>query len=355
MTTASFIERSHPEFRQDHQPDDLDPSPSAGTALEDQLRDTAVRIDAYRRARQPVPSENAWVREWPGLGSQKTYSKLLRGDFSAIAVAAKLPDYRGVLAAVSTQVRTRSVEELYEDLGGAQAVMLAALRLMHHHGKDRLILIEGGSGSGKTSSIDLLEASCASGSTIYRIDANETWKSQRVAMRSMLRALHVHESKIPAVTGEMMELLKSTIRERGRVTFAIDEAHHVSGTVLNLFKTLLNESEMLLILAGMATLLQKLRAAASEEAKQLIHNRLFCRVLLSGPDESGAREFLERRLHITSTWKRTTLQAIASQAVHAGHWSFLRRLCDQLATAGTSEPTDADLLGAARTAAMEIA
>ena len=350
MTT--YLERSHPEFRSDL-PDEAESSPT--TALENQLRDTAQKIDAYRRARQPVPSENAWVREWPGLGSQKTFSKILRGDFAGIAVAAKVPDYRGVLAAVGTQVRARSFEELYEDLGGAQDVMLASLRLMHHHGKDRLIMVEGGSGSGKTSSIDLLASSCASGTTIYRLDANETWKSQRVAMRAMLRAMHLQEAKIPVITGEMMELLKSTISDRGRVMFAIDEAHHVSGTVLNLFKTLLNETEMLLILAGMATLLQKLRAAASEEAKQLFQNRLFCRVQLGGPDEEGTRKFLQRRITGHQDWKRSTLQAIAGQAAHAGYWAFLRRLVDQLATAGTTEPSDADLLGAAKTAAMEIA
>lgn len=345
--TPTFIESSHPEFLAEQR--------EAQDALETQLRSTATQIDTYRKTRRPVPSDRAWVREWPGLGSPKTWSKILDGDFAGISAAAKLPDYRGVLAAVAAQTKSRSAEELYDDLAGAQAVTLASLRLMHHYGKDRLILIEGGSGSGKTSSLDLLQASGASGSTIYRLDANETWKSQRVAMRAMLRVMRVQEANIPVVTGEMMELLKATLRDKGRVIFAIDEAHHVGGCVLNLFKSLLNETEMLLILAGMATLLQKLRAAASEEAKQLIHNRLFSRVVLAGPDRDGVREFLSRRLQMSPDWKVATLDQIAAAAVHAGHWSFLRRLVDQLATAGTDNPTDADLLGAAVTAAKEIA
>lgn len=347
----TYIERSHPEYKADHASKPHTPP----SDIEIQLYDVGQKIENYRRARHPVTSENAWVREWPGLGSQKTYSKILRTDYTGINVAAKLPDYRGVLAALTAATKSRAAEQLYEDLGGAQAVMLAALRLMHHHGKDRLILVEGGSGSGKTSCLDLLCSGGSGGSTIYRLDANETWKSHRVAMRAMLRALRVQEAKIPTVTGEMMELLKETIRERGRITIALDEAHHVSGAVLNLFKTLLNETEMLLILAGMATLLQKLRAAASEEAKQLIHNRLFCRISLAGPDAHGAKEFLDRRLAIRGAWKQGTLSTIAAMATSSGHWSFLRRLVDQLTTAGTTEPTDADLLGAGQIAAREIA
>lgn len=346
-THPSFIEASHPEFLAEQR--------EAQESMETQLRDTALQIDSYRQARRPVPSDRAWVREWPGLGSPKTWSAILSNDFRNISPAAKLPDYQGVLAAVAAQTKSRAAEELYEDLGGAQAVILGALRLMHHHGKDRLILIQGGSGSGKTSSLDLLQSSGASGSAIYRMDANETWKSQRVAMRAMLRSMHVQEAKIPTVTGEMMEKLKEVIREKGRVIIAIDEAHHVGGCVLNLFKTLLNDTEMLLILAGMDTLLHKLRAAASEEAKQLIHNRLFCRVQLAGPDEAGVKNFLSRRLRMEPTWKAATLANIAGMAAHCGNWSFLRRLVDQLATGGTTEPTDADLLGAAQTAAREIA
>jgi type II secretory pathway predicted ATPase ExeA len=347
MIRTPFIESSHPEFQAEQA--------EAQESLKTQLREVAGNLESYRRTLRPVPSENAWVREWPALGSQKTWSKILRTDMDGINIAAKLTDYRGVLAAVQAQSRKRAAEELYDDLGGAQEVTLATLRLMHHHGKDRMILIEGGSGSGKTSSLDLLSVSAASGSSIYRMDANEAWKSQRVAMRSMLRALGLSEAKIPSVTGEMMETLISTIKGKGRIVIAIDEAHHVSGTVLNLFKSLLNETEMLLILAGMSTLFEKLRTAASEEAKQLIHNRLFQRVKLGGPNKDGAREFLSRRLGMESAWKENTLNHLVETARHCGHWSYLRRVVDQLHTNGITEPTDAEMLHAGQAAAREIA
>lgn len=343
--SITFAEASHPEFRAEQR-----------EALEAQLTAAAHQIEGYRKARHPSPSDRSWVREWPGLGSAKTWSKILKGDLDEISIEAKLPDYRGVLAALAAQRKNYAAEELYDDLAGAQAVTLAALRLMHHHGKDRLIMIQGGSGSGKTSALDLLARSEGSGSMV-RIEANDTWKSERVAMHDILRALGESEDtiKILGTTGDRLEMILTILHRRGRITLAVDEAHHCTGRVLNLFKTLLNRTEVLLIMAGMATLLQKLRAAASEESKQLIHNRLFCSVHMSGPDESGAAEFLKRRLQVPGHWKKTTLQKIAEVSRHCGHWSFLRRIVDHLTTAGTSDPDDSDLMAAATSAAGEIA
>ena len=345
----NFLEHSHPEHAAD-----LAAAREQADSLESQLLATSRQIEGYRQARRPVPSDRAWCREWPGLGSPKTLALILAGDLSTVSAAAKLPHYRGVLSALASQTKAYAAEELYEDLAGAQEVCLAALRLMHHHGKDRLILIEGGSGSGKTSALDVLAAGEGSGSMI-RLEADETWKSNRVAMYHLLTALGVPDAEIPAPTGERLDKLIAVVSRRGRVIIALDEAHHVTGAVLNLCKTLLNRTEALLILAGMKTLLQKLRASASEEAKQLIHNRLFSRVTLAGPDAEGAREFLTRRLKVPGGWKAATVAALVQAAAHAGHWSYLRRVVDQLLTAGLADPTDADLLAAGHTATKEIA
>jgi type II secretory pathway predicted ATPase ExeA len=325
-------------------------------ALAAQLLATAREIDGYRKARGRDISDRAWCKEWPGLGSPKTWAKILKGDLTDISVESKLPEYRGALAAVSAQRKSYAAEELYDDLAGAQAVKLAALRMMHHHGKDRLLLIQGGSGSGKTSALDLLARGEATGSMI-QIEANDTWKSERVAMHDLLRGLGQSEEVIQqlATTGDRLEAILAILSRRGRVLLAIDEAHHCTGRVLNLCKTLLNRTECLLIMAGMATLLQKLRASASEESKQLIHNRLFCSVRLHAPDVEGARQFLRRRLRIEEAWKPSTLTRITEDARHLGDWSYLRRVVDHLITSGIQQPDDADLMAAAAAAAREIA
>lgn len=345
----TYIEQSHPEHAAE-----VAEAREAAASLETQLIAVARQIEGYRQARRPVPSDRAWAREWPALGSAKTWALITAGDLATVSAAAKLPHYRGVLSALAAQTKAYAAEELYEDLAGAQEVCLAAQRLLHHHGKDRLILIEGGSGSGKTSALDVLAAGEGSGSMI-RLEADETWKSNRVAMFHLLASLGVPAPEIPSPTGERLDKLIAVVTRRGRIIIALDEAHHVTGAVLNLCKTLLNRTEAMLILAGMKTLLQKLRATASEEAKQLIHNRLFARVILAGPDPDGAREFLTRRLRVPGGWKPATLATLAGAAAHAGHWSYLRRVVDQLAAAGITEPTDSDLLAAGHTATREIA
>lgn len=313
------------------------------------------KIDVQRKLRHPVPSDRQWVKSWPGLGSAKTWGKILRGDLDGMDIAARIPAYRAVLATLSAEIAERQAEELYPDLAGAEEVTLESLRLMHHEGKDRLILVEGGSGSGKTSCLDLLERGEAAGS-MRRVEANEAWKSLRVAMGDILKAYGQGGDKkpLPASTGERMDLLIEVIGRSGKTFLAVDEAHHATGAVLNLFKTLLNRTDCLLILAGMNTLFLKLRIAASEEAKQLIHNRLFARIVLGTPDAEGVRVFLSRRLGAVGAWKKSTLVEISSLAANAGHWSFVRRVADHLQTQGISSPDDADLMGAAQTANHEI-
>jgi hypothetical protein len=345
---TNYMEMSHPEQRGEMQ--------EMEASLGEQLIAVAREIDAHRDAAEK--SQNAWCKMWSRLGAQKAYSQILKGDLSEVAVAKRLPDFRAVLAAIRAQVGSTGAEPLYGDLPGAEAVTLATLRIMHHEGKDRLILVLGGSGSGKTSALEVLAAEGAGGSRLIRLEADESWKSPRAALRRMLIAAGCPRNDVPGAKGEMLEELIHLLNLSGRCILAVDEAHHVSGTVLNLFKTLLNRTSARIILAGMNTLFAKLRANASEEATQLIHNRLFERVDLTGPDADTARMFLSRRLGGDGGWKAGTLAGICGVAKNCGHWSFLRRIVDQLRSSGTTAAhaaSDADLMAAADAARREIA
>ncbi len=190
-----------------------------------------------------------------------------------------------------------------------------------------------------------------------RLEANESWKSLRVAMGDILKAYGEGTDKypLPVSTGDRMDLLIKIIRNSGKTILAVDEGHHATGAVLNLLKTLMNRTQVRVIVAAVPTLFLKLRIAASEESKQLIHNRLFARIALGTPDAEGVRTFLCRRLDVKGQWKDSTLKAISAAATNAGHLSFVRRVADHLATHGISQPDDADLMGAKETALMEIA
>lgn len=344
---ATFIEASHPEFAKEQR--------EARDTYAAQLMEVARAIETHRLASQPERSQNRWVREWSSLGSQKTYSLILAGELDDIAVEKKLPEYRAVLSAIRANPDRLLEETLYEDVPGAQAVLLNAMRLVRHEGKDRFMSVEGGSGSGKTSSLQLL-VRVGVGVKIYLTDANETWKSTDVVIRRLLRLFGVPDADITKDRGEMLEKLKSTIRNQGKILLAIDEAHHISGSVINVLKDLLNGTDLRLILAGIDTLFRKLKKNAREEAMQLFHNRLFARIVLAGPDKEWAGEFISRRMGLAAaSWKDGTLAAISTVASYCGFWAFTRRLVDQLKASGISSPGDADLMKAVENAKIEVA
>lgn len=104
----------------------------------------------------------------------------------------------------------------------------------------------------------------------------------------------------------------------------------------------------------MDTLFSKLRASASEEATQLIHNRLFEKIHLRSPDADYARLFLSRRLDQDPGWNGSTLNKLCDASRDCGHWSFLRNVVDQLHASGIQSPTDADLVAASDSARLKI-
>lgn len=341
---STFAAMSHPEAREEIAANDR----QAHIAI---LSELGQKIDALRKLHQPQPSDRQWVKKWAGLGSAKTWAKILRDDFEGMDVASKIPAYRSVLATLTAEMQETEKEELYDDLAGAEEVTLAALRLLHHHGKDRLIVVEGGSGSGKTSSLDIIEKGVGAGNCI-RLDADETWKSPRAALGAFLKALGVSQDKMPASKADRLDMVRNRLGER-RVFILLDEGHECTASVLNIIKTLLNQTGALFIVAGVGTVLQKLRASAAEEAMQLYHNRLFARIKLGTPDAEGIANFLTRRLGTQGKWKISTLKAISASAANAGHWSFIRRICDHLRTQGISDPDDTDLMAARESAFSE--
>lgn len=351
-----FMDRSHPEYRRDQA--ELEGQAAAAASLE--LIATAKLIDAFREVRRKRPSDRAWVQQWPGLGSAKVWSKVLRGLTDGIDCEKRLTHYKGVLAALRANIEDRGREDLYADLyadlSHAEVASLATLRLLHHHGKDRLIIIEGTSGSGKTSILNLLKDGEVSGA-YHGTEADDTWSTTRNACHALLTMLG-HGSvnqPIPHEKQARLNLLIEAIRGKGRILIAIDEAHHCTGPVLNLFKTILNRTDAMIILAGMDTLFQKLRAAHSEEAKQLYHNRLFARIALTTPAPEDVRLFLARRLHCThqgEVWKAGTVRRICTTSTHLGMWSFVRKTVDNMIDLGCTgeDADDASLLTAAEEA-----
>ena len=344
-TPPSFTDKSHPESRGQQ-----------ADAAEGELCRVAHQINSIRNARRNRPSDRAFVREWPGLGSAKTWAKIIREDTGGMNCAKHLVAYRGVLSALQADIVKRGEEELYEDLSAAEAASLAVLRLLHHHGKNRFIHIEGGTGAGKTSLLKIVKRGVAAGS-IVSMDASIAWKSTGAAMDYMLKALGEGSDKSPLPHGIAAKLDKliEVLQRRGRVILWIDEAHHLTASVINLIITLLNQTSCSFVLAGIHTLFAKLKALAAEEANQLFKNRMFVHIRLSTPSVDDTLKFLARRLNCEPHWKNATVDQIRSLCTHGGLMACLRNAVDSLLEDGFegSQVDDATLLSAV-TAAAEV-
>jgi hypothetical protein len=323
MNDMSYLEMSHPERRAEETEAARETAETRAARVA-ALYATAKEIRVYQEQMKPVPSDKAFVSQYPALGSTTTYQKL-RDAAEERAPDVWLPKYQGVLSSLRLAAMAAPADEIYEDMLPAQAIGDATQRLLLAHGKDRLVVVEGCSGSGKTEGMRLVAKRL--GGAMVIVDADDTWRSPRVALQDILRALGVGEC--PGTTVECRDMLIRMFIDRQYI-IAIDEGHHMCATTLNMIKLFINRSPVKFIVAAQATLWRKLTAIASEEAMQLLHNRMHTRVRLAAPTADDAGKFLARRLGISKDLPHGMVAETARQAAGNGHYSFLRRVADHL-------------------------
>lgn len=346
---GAFLERSHPEYRAEN-----NAAPEIGADIMDdeaaqaaRLAGIANQIRAWQEAQRPKISNEAMVRRFPGLGSTKTYRRLCDGDFDGLVVVNHLARLNGVWNQIELARAAAPEEEIYEDITPAMNTGLAIAGAIPQTGQTRLVVIEGPTGSGKTQSLRLAAKRYAG--NVAWCEATEGWGSLNAALGDMLVATRAHHGDdMPAGNAARLGALVAALRAR-KLTLLIDEGHHMTAATLNVLKTLINQTPVVIIIAGIDTLWRKLTNRSWEEAKQLLLNRLYERVRLGPPAESDAARFVERRLHghLAADWKKA-LPTVCQCAAIGGYWAFLRRLCDVL-LADVSDPLGAnDLAIAAR-------
>jgi hypothetical protein len=317
--TVSFIEASHPQH--------VEESTS-------ELLQLAQNIRAYQDRTSPRLSDEAMVRHFPGLGSTKTYRRLRDGDTSSLVIDTQLQKYRGVWAQIESATGIDGREELYPDLTPTFEVFQAAGGVFSQRGKERFILVEGPTGSGKTSAISVI-ASRFPGQ-VFVVEANETWASPMAMTADILVALGIfseqqaRDGELPRSLAERLALIVGRMSSK-RLMLAIDEGHHGGAAMLNLIKTLLNKTESWVLLACIDTLWKKLAAKYWEEAMQVIFNRMFERVRLAPPSADDVLMFLPRRVEALKTvaWEKAISTIVASARFHGG-FAFLRRMAEHL-------------------------
>lgn len=291
------------------------------------LRNWARSIRAWQKSRQSRLSDEALIRRYPALGSTKTYKRILAGDTRELRVEDWAEKYRSVVAQIDAESLSATATELYDDLEPTRLVRAAVQNLVRSFGIERLVVIQGDTGCGKTSALTVVE-DIFKGSVV-RLEASEGWRSFAAAMGDIAVAIGVADDngKLPISGAARLDAIIRHLGEARRIIL-IDEGHHMTAGVLNAIKTMINRTAALFVVAAQSTLWRKLQATSRQEAQQLLYNRLRQRVLLAGPGAEDVMLFLARRTGVELAARAA--REIAQEAARYGSFAFLRRLAEML-------------------------
>lgn len=304
------------------------------------LFDVARQIRTWQEIQVPKISDNSLLQRFPALGSTKTFKRLREGDASQLKVDEWIQAYEGVLEQIKASVGDIK-EVIYPDLSFAKEIYRDTLQLVQVTGLNRLIIVEGGSGAGKTESLKLIEKQLPGG-VIYT-DADESWARPTVMVGQLCLASGAARKweDLPRSLAERLAVLVNHLQAK-RVVL-IDEGHHLSGESINVLKTLINRTPSVFVIAALDTLWKKLQTNAWQEAMQLIYNRLFTRIRLAGPTQDDAQKFLSRRLKLEGDTNKA-IKTLSEVAAHHGGMAFLRSVVNRVVRLGASEHADANTL-----------
>jgi DNA transposition AAA+ family ATPase len=301
--------------------------PSAPADARTELHACATRIEEHRTQREWSISE--LMRRHggsEGLGSDKTFGKILNSDFTQLNLDKQLINYRTVLCLLDEQPAGTEEEEIFPELSGPKKLRKALLKAMQSQTPAKLIIVEGPSGIGKTSTLGVVRK--LYGARILPIEASAAWSDRPNAMLIALgTALGDSATAKANSQAERLNRIVARLNEQRRC-LAIEEAHHLGPQCLNTLKTLLNQTDSEAILIAIPTLLRRLEHAAYEEALQLTRNRLCERIRLDKINPTDVKILLTRRLPepgLNGSLDRAA-DFLATHAPRHGNLGFVREV-----------------------------
>lgn len=301
-----------------------------------ELIDLAKQVREWQRKNEL--SDTQLLKKFPGLGSTKTFVRICDGDLADLDGERWLVEYQQVLSLIAALADHNSEDEpLYDDLSTCARLRVVALDAMRETGNNRLVIVLGPPGTGKTSAALALAAKY--GSRVVLAEADETWKSGQNALGGLLRAVGVRE--LPASAADRLARLIERLREGDRL-IVIDEAHHMGVPAFNLVKTLLNQTGCQIVLLALPVLFRRLELAAYEEVRQLTQNRLLERLRFDAVESHDAEKFLSRRLNWNNGEIKRAAGACRELMARHGHLAFLKLACRKAKRLADGDPVTID-------------
>ena len=234
------------------------------------------------------------IRRFPGLGSDKTFGKCVKGDLEGLDVERQLTRYQAVWALIEAGGGGEKVgkEELYDDLSAAVQLRRAFLECSREGGNGRFILLQGDTGSGKTSAARSLQEKY--GARILFVELSPVaGDSPFNFMLLLLKSMGIEDPPKNAVAA--FHKAVSELNQRRRCV-VVDELHHAGPKILNTIKSLVNSTPGEFVGLAMPTLWHRMEKAAFEECRQLTGNRLAERIRIERTNVGDLRKMVGRRL-----------------------------------------------------------
>ncbi|SRR5581483_3701045 len=314
-----------------------------------ELRELAQKIKDYQEAKKLTFA--LLLKKFRGIGSDKTFNRILAGDLSELDLEKQLNNYRAVWALIeSLGDEEADEEEFYDDLFPVIQLKRAFFETTRENGNGRVIFLLGPTGSGKSCARKLLIEKY--GERLLWIEASEAWGGSPMAF---LGAILVALGKKDVPYGQVDRLnLVIQLLKASRRCLVIEEAHHLGPRNLNVQVTLVNQTPGEFVNLAIDTLWKKLESAAYEECRQLTGNRLAERINLGRePRESDVCKLLERRIKWADPDpKKASKQAaklVLDKAANYGRLAFVRDVCKRANEMAESKPVDIELFAGAVT------
>lgn len=282
----------------------------------------AKQIKNWQEAKRLTTS--AMLRKYSGLGSDRTYGKLAAGSTEQLDVEKQLVNYRSVWAlieAVGDDAGTS--EDFYDDLSPVVQLRRAMMEAFVENGNARFILVQGDTGSGKTSAARALILRY--GSRLLFTELSPVFgDSPYNFLVLVLAALGQKGAPNNAV-----DCFAKVVHElhAARRCLIIDELHHAGPRILNTIKSLINSTPGEFVGLTMPTLWNRLEKAAYEEVRQLVGNRLAERIQLDQINRSDMTKFVNRRLPGLNGETARAIAILEQNARGRGNLAFVRDVC----------------------------
>ncbi|MDE2101191.1 MAG: ATP-binding protein [Patescibacteria group bacterium] len=313
-----------------------------------QLRELARECQSYQLERGL--SDAKFCSKVSQAGSTKTYKRILDASdaLEELNIEKQLENYQAAVEYIRVlRASDRPAEKEFEDFANVTDSLAAIARALQEDSIARFVVIEGENGTGKDAVKNALLRKW--NKITIAVEATELWRDSAVVpMADIINALGVRRQsdeergepfKMPMHPQPRLELIREELNRR-KLILLINEGHHCGPRGLNLIKTLINQSPVVIVLACIPKLLSRLVNSNYEEAIQLFGNRLCERVRLPSPPTDEIVELFARRevRFMDAATANAAAQAMAAEAPQFGNWRFVIQVCREARDLATGKP-----------------